>query len=102
IWNEFFAPNFGVKDSPLLAIYSHIFYCGMYIPDYAIGHIIAYQINHFLRDKNLAIEMERMCKLGRIAPQVWIRQAVGEAVSAKPMIADAETAIAALKQQTNA
>ncbi len=93
IWNEFYAPIMGVKDSPILAIYSHIIFCGMYIPDYALGHIISFQIGAYLRDKDLATEMERMCKLGRIAPQVWLQQAIGSNISAQPMIEAAEKAL---------
>jgi oligoendopeptidase F len=100
IWNAYFATLYGVKDSPILAIYSHILYCGMYIPDYAIGHIIANQINAFLEDKNLAVEMERMCKLGRLAPQIWMQQALGSPISPAPMIRKAAETIAKIKDVT--
>lgn len=96
IWNQYFAPVFGCKDSPILAIYSHIIFCGMYIPDYAIGHIIAFQIEDYLKSHSLATEMERMCKLGCIAPQVWMKAAVGTSISVTPMVRAAEAAIAAL------
>ena len=100
IWNTYFSPIYGVKDSPILAIYSHILYCGMYIPDYAIGHIIANQINAFLEDKNLAVEMERMCRLGDLAPQIWMQQALGSPISPAPMIRRAEETIAKIKNTT--
>jgi hypothetical protein len=100
IWNTYFAPIYGVKDSPILAIYSHILYCGMYIPDYAIGHIIANQINTFLENKNLAVEMERMCKLGRLAPQIWMQHALGSPISPAPMIRKAEETIAKIDDVT--
>lgn len=93
IWNAYYAPVLGQKDQLLLAIYSHIIYCGMYTPDYALGHIIAVQIEEFLQNRNLAAEMERMCKLGRIAPQLWMQQAVGAPVSPQPLIAAAEGAV---------
>ncbi len=96
IWNQYFAPVFGCKDSPILAIYSHIIFCGMYIPDYAIGHIIAFQIEDYLKSHSLATEMERMCKLGCIAPQVWMKQAVGTSISVTPMVRAAEAALDAL------
>ncbi len=93
VWNEFFAPIYGVKDQILLAIYSHILYCGMYIPDYALGHIIANQIADHLRRHDFAAEVERMCRLGRLAPQVWMREAVGAPISAQPMIRAAAAAV---------
>jgi hypothetical protein len=86
IWNKYYAPIFGMQDQILLAIYSHIIDGGMYIPDYLIGSAIAFQIEDYLKDKNLATEMERMCKLGDLAPQVWMKQAVGSPISAQPLI----------------
>ena len=92
IWNRYFAPVLGCRDKILLAIYSHIVYCGMYIPDYAIGHVISFQIESYLKGRNLGEEMERMCTLGRLAPQLWMQQAVGAPISPQPMIRAAEAA----------
>jgi len=86
VWNQYFAPVFGVNDQILLAVYSHIIDGGMYIPDYAIGSVIAFQIEDYMKGKNLALEMERVCKLGKLTPQAWMKQAVGEEISAKAMI----------------
>ena len=86
VWNKYYAPVFGMQDQILLAIYSHIIDGGMYIPDYLIGSAIAFQVEDYLKDKKLATEMERMCKLGNIAPQLWMKQAVGSPISALPMI----------------
>lgn len=90
IWNEFYAPLYDVRDQEILAIYSHILFCGMYIPDYALGHIISFQIRDYFRDQPLAEEMERMCKLGKIAPQLWMQQAIGAPISVEPMLKAAE------------
>lgn len=94
IWNRYFAPVLGVRDAAILAIYSHLVFCGMYTPDYALGHVIAFQLEDYLRERNLGTEMERMCRLGRLAPQVWMREAVGSPVSAEPLIGAAEAAVA--------
>jgi len=96
IWNEYYAPVFGMKDHILLAIYSHIIDGGMYIPDYLIGSAIAFQIEDYLKDKSLATEMERMCKQGDLAPQVWMKQAVGSPISAQPMIDAAGESVKAM------
>jgi hypothetical protein len=93
VWNEYFAPVFGVRDATLLAIYSHIISNGLYIPDYTIGHIIAFQIEDYLKDRAIATEIERMCRIGRLAPQVWMQQAIGSPISAEAMIRSAEEAI---------
>ncbi|MDD3641934.1 MAG: hypothetical protein PHQ19_00495 [Candidatus Krumholzibacteria bacterium] len=44
VWNRYFASIFGARDVSLLAIYSHIVHSFLYLPDYAIGHMIAFQV----------------------------------------------------------
>ncbi len=97
IWDKYYAPIFGVKDSPLLAIYSHMINYGMYLPDYPLGHIIAFQIEEYFKTHKLGDEMERMCRLGSITPRDWMRQAVGAEISPAPMISAAAEAVRSYK-----
>ncbi len=97
VWNEYFAPIIGVRDSSILAVYSHMIVYGLYLPDYSLGHLIMFQIEQYLKDKNLGEEMERMCKLGRLTPDAWMRAAVGGAVSAQPLIDAAGAALAVVR-----
>lgn len=96
LWNQYFAPIFGIKDSPILAIYSHMIAYGLYLPDYSIGFIIQAQIEDFIRGRNLAAEMERMCVQGRISPDVWMKGAVGSELSPAAMLKAAENALEAV------
>ena len=93
VWNTYYAPVFGMNDQILLAIYSHIINSGLYVPDYPLGHIIAFQIEQYLKDKNLGTEMERMCKLGSITPDAWMKAAVGKPISTEPLIKAANEAL---------
>jgi hypothetical protein len=95
IWNQFYAPVFGLRDQILPAIYSHIIVYGLYTPDYPLGKLITFQIEQYMRGKNLGVEMERMCRLGRLSPDLWMRQAVGEELSAAPLL---ESTASALQQ----
>jgi hypothetical protein len=96
VWNEYYAPLFGARDQTLLAIYSHIIDAGMYVPDYPIGFLIQFQMEaHFAR-KGLAAEMERMCALGSITPDAWMRAAVGSPLSAEPLLEAGREAVKAL------
>jgi hypothetical protein len=97
MWNDYFAPIFGVKDVILLGIYSHMIDSGLYLPDYPMGHIIAFQIEKYLQGKKLGTEMERMCKLGSITPDTWMQAAVGEPISARPLLDSAQKALDVLK-----
>ena len=93
IWNKYFAPVFGSKDEPLLAIYSHFIDCGLYTPDYFLGFSVAFQIEDYFRTHNLAQEMERMCSIGNIVPDLWMERATGNPISPRPLIRAAEEAI---------
>jgi hypothetical protein len=97
VWNEFYAPVLGMKDQPLLAIYSHMIDAGLYTPDYPLGHIIAFQIEQYLEKKNLAAEMERMCTIGNVSPDLWMRTAVGAPISIQPMLDAARSALDKLR-----
>jgi hypothetical protein len=97
VWNQHYAGVFGIKDSPLLAIYSHMINGAMYLPDYPLGHIIAFQVEDYFKTHKLAQEMERMCKLGSIAPNMWMKAAVGKTISAKPLVQAAQKALKVVK-----
>lgn len=94
VWNRFFAPVFGVRDSEILAIYSHMIVYGLYLPDYAIGHLIAFQIASELRERDFGAEIERICRQGRLTPDAWVRGAVGSPISARALLDEAGEAIA--------
>jgi len=85
-WNTYFAPAFGVKDSPILAIYSHMVNSPLYLANYSYGHVIQFQLEEYLKGKNLAAEIDRMYKQGRLTPQQWMMGAVGSKISTEPLI----------------
>ncbi len=97
VWNRYFAGVMGVRDVPLLAIYSHMVDGALYTPDYPLGHLIAFQIESHFRSHQEAFgaEFERICKLGRLTPDAWMRQAVGSPLSAEPLLAATEAALTA-------
>jgi len=98
VWNRHYAGIFGVKDVPILAVYSHMIDAGLYLPDYPLGHLIAFQIeSHFRGTPALGPEFERICKLGSITPDVWMRQAVGNPLSAQPLLDAAAQALESIE-----
>jgi hypothetical protein len=96
VWNRWFAPVFGVEDSEILAIYSHMIVYGLYLPDYAIGHIIAFQVASHLTPETFGAEIERITRQGRVTPGAWMRGAVGGPVSADALLAASRAALTAL------
>jgi hypothetical protein len=98
IWNTYYAPIFTIKDQDILAIYSHMIDSGLYLPDYPLGHIIAFQIEQYIEQKgDLAGSMIKQCQSGSIIPDQWMKTAVGESISTAPMIQAAEEALVKLK-----
>jgi oligoendopeptidase F len=86
VWNKYYADVFEIKDQSILAIYSHMIDSALYLPDYPLGHVIAFQVRNYLEGKNLGEEMERMCAEGKIIPQEWMKNAVGAKISSQPLL----------------
>jgi len=101
VWNTYYAPVFGIRDQVILAIYSHMIDNPLYLPDYAIGHLIEFQLAGHLEGKPLGPEMERMCSVGRIIPQLWMKHAVGAEISGQPLLTAAAEALQAMGVKSN-
>jgi hypothetical protein len=87
IWNNYYAPVFGKTDVVLLAVYSHMIDSFMYLPDYPIGHLIAFQIEEKMRESGaIGPEFERMAKMGRVTPDMWMIHATGKPVGAEALL----------------
>jgi len=105
VWDRFFAPRLGHRGCEVLAIYSHMIAYSLYLPDYALGHIVAFQLAARLRQAEQApgarpgavgAELERIARQGRLTPDAWMRGAVGGPVSAAALLAAARDALATL------
>ena len=78
IWNQYYAPVFHKKDVVLLGIYSHMIDSFLYLPDYPIGHMIAFQIEEQMKKAgSIGPEFERMAKMGDVTPDLWMVHATG-------------------------
>ncbi|MBR3411327.1 MAG: hypothetical protein IKG81_01365 [Bacteroidales bacterium] len=97
VWNKYYAPILGEKDSPILAIYSHMIDSPLYLPNYPYGHIIEFQLEQQLKGKVVADEILRIYPVGRLTPQGWMHHAVGSEVSTQPLLTAAAEAIEKLK-----
>jgi hypothetical protein len=97
IWNEYYAPVFGKSDEPILAVYSHMISNPLYLSNYPLGHIIDFQIEQYIADKNFASEIQRIYQLGSIIPQEWMKQAVGMELSIQPTLIATAEAVKAIR-----
>jgi oligoendopeptidase F len=96
VWNSYFAPVIGEKDSTLLSVYSHLISADLFVLQHSMGRIIQFQIETKINDKNLASEMERMCKIGKVTPDIWMKNAVGASVSAEALLKASDEALKAI------
>ena len=94
VWNRYYAAIFQKRDVTLLAIYSHMISSFLYLPDYPIGHMIAFQIDRQM-EKSGAIgpEFERMTTVGNVTPDVWMTRATGSPVGPEALLAETERAL---------
>ncbi len=97
VWNKYYADVYGTKDQVVLAVYSHMIYRALYLPDYAIGNVIQFQLEDYLKGKKIGVEMPRMIAAGNIIPQLWMKNAVGQEISVKPLLSAVDQALAVIK-----
>ncbi len=98
VWNRYYAPAFHIEDVALLAIYSHIVDAMLYTPDYPIGHLIAFQLReHIEKSGHVGEEVERIARIGRLTPDLWMIEATGQPISAQPLLEATSRAVAELR-----
>jgi hypothetical protein len=94
IWNSYFASVFKIRDVTILAIYSHMISYPLYLTDYPLGHLIAYQIEDAVaREGQVGPVFDRMARIGNINPDLWMKQATGAEVSAQALLQATNEAI---------
>ncbi len=97
IWNHYYAPFFHQKDVVLLGIYSHMIDSFLYLPDYPIGHLIAFQIEEQMKKTgSIGPEFERMTKMGDVTPDLWMEHATGRPVGPEALLQATQSALTAV------
>jgi hypothetical protein len=94
VWNRYYAPVLGGKDTVLLGIYSHMINYPMYLYNYPLGHLIAFQIEEQVKKTGkLGPEFERMARYGAVTPDAWMEHATGAPVGAGSLLRATEAAL---------
>jgi len=94
VWNQYYAPVFHQRDVTLLAVYAHMVEIFLYLPDYPIGHMIAFQIEEQMKKAgNVGSEFERMAKFGSVTPDYWMKHATGAPVGPDALFAATERSL---------
>lgn len=97
IWNKYYADVLGMKDTPILAIYSHMIEVPLYLSNYAVGHLIDFQLDRWFKGKNFGDEAIRIYSAGRLIPQLWMKNAVGSEISIRPLLEATDAALKVIK-----
>jgi hypothetical protein len=98
IWNKYYAPVFKQRDVVLLGIYSHMIDSFLYLPDYPIGHMIAFQIEEQMEKAgSIGPEFERMAKTGSVVPDLWMKKATGAPVGPDALLTATRKSLAEIK-----
>jgi hypothetical protein len=98
VWNRYYAPVFGSRDAVLLGIYSHMIDYALYLPDYPLGHMIAFQIRQQMEKAGtVGPEFTRMSVIGNVLPDLWMREATGAPVGPEALLAATEAALGVIK-----
>jgi hypothetical protein len=85
VWNDYYAPVFGMKDQTILGIYSHMIASPLYLSAYPFGLLIDFQLEQHIAGKDFATEVQQIFELGRLTPDRWINQATGNSLSIVPV-----------------
>jgi hypothetical protein len=90
-WERYYAPLLGSPKGgvALLGIYSHTISSPLYLFNYVLGHLIAFQVEEHVAGKDKATfarEFERVARIGAIAPDLWMQQATGKPVGTQPLL----------------
>lgn len=96
VWTRYYQQDFGPDHTHILAAYQHMVGHPLYLADYTLGHVISHQIRSHMHGKDLATETKRICSIGRVTPDLWMRRAVGSGVAVAPLADDCTAALARL------
>jgi len=98
VWNRYFAPVFGQRDVVLLGVYSHMVRRNLYLANYPIGGMIARQIEEQMNQAGaLGAEFERMARIGRVTPDLWMEKATGAPVGPEALLRATERSLKSIR-----
>jgi hypothetical protein len=69
----------------------------MYLPNYAFGDLIHFQLEEHFKTHDFATEVERIFSLGQLTPNEWMHQAVGAPLSNDALLKATDEAVEKLK-----
>jgi hypothetical protein len=100
VWNRYYAPVLGKKNVTFLAVYSHMINSFLYLADYPIGHLIAFQVERQMEKAgSIGPEFIRIATQGRVTPDLWMRTATGKPVGPEALLSATAEALAKVEKK---
>lgn len=97
VWNEYFAPVFGMQDQNILSIYNHMITGSYYLFNYFVGNVVMFQLYEDFSPasggKGLEKGLANACAEGNTLPDLWMKRAVGQPISIEPLLKATEEAV---------
>ncbi|MCK4754154.1 MAG: hypothetical protein KAS58_02910, partial [Calditrichia bacterium] len=71
----------------------------LYLADYPLGHLIAYQIEEKMKSAgSVGEEFDRMARIGNVAPDLWMMEATGAKVGPEALLSATREALIEIKK----
>jgi hypothetical protein len=87
LWECYYAPVLGSEGGALLAVYSHMIAYPLYLIEYPLGHLIAFQLERELDQQgSVGALLEKAVPLGAVLPDTWMQHATGAALGSKALL----------------
>ena len=93
VWANHYEAFFGPDPDHIMASYQHMVAHPLYLADYVLGHVQSHQIRSQLRNRELASETIRICSLGQLTPDLWMKRAVGTGLDVSALVTDTQAAL---------
>ncbi len=97
-WDQYYAPILGGRgETALLGIYSHTISTPLYLFNYVLGHVIAFQLEEHLAGKDaptFAAEFTRIARFGAVLPDTWMIHATGAPITSDALLTATARALA--------
>jgi hypothetical protein len=75
------------EGSALLAVYSHMIAYPLYLFEYPLGHLIAFQLEQEIHHQgSVGALLEKAAPIGAVLPDSWMQHATGAALGSKALL----------------
>ena len=98
VWNQYYSTAFKIKNSPILSFDSKMIDKPLALTTDALGLMIGFQINQYLKGKNFSDEVIRIYSTGRVTPELWMNKGLQKEISVNSLLNATAEALKKIEQ----